>query len=261
MSTPSGPNPLRVAWSILQARRRRHPAPRGTATVDHSALRPILEKLQQDGVPALIDLRPAIHDYRDHLASIDPDELTPAEALAYWLNLYNAGALDVAAEAFAGGEASVLRLPGAFERNWATVAGEDLSLDDIEHGKVRRFGDPRIHGALVCGSASCPTLRYEPYTGTELNAQLDDQLRSFLAHGGAVADRTTGVLHLSRVLLWYGGDFARPRRMPTWLPARKQSLVNVLRRWLEGDLVRWIDESDPKVAFQSYDWSLACTIR
>ncbi len=261
MSTPSGPNPFRVAWSILRARRRRRPAPHGTATVDHSALRPILEKLDQDGVSALVDLRPAIHGYRDRLASIDPDELTPVEALAYWLNLYNAGALDVAAEAFAGGEVSVLRLPGAFERTWATVAGEDVSLDDIEHGKVRRFGDPRIHGALVCGSASCPTLRYEPYIGAELDTQLDDQLRSFLSHGGAVADREAGVLHLSRALLWYGGDFTRPGRMPTFLPAGKGSLVNALRRWLDRDLVQWIDESGPKVAFQSYDWSLACTIR
>ena len=46
-------------------------------------------------------------------------------------------------------------------------------LDDIEHGKVRRFGDPRIHSALVCGSVSCPTLRFEPYEGDRLDASAD----------------------------------------------------------------------------------------
>ena len=53
--------------------------------------------------------------------------------------------------------------PGAFDAPWAMVGGESLSLNDIEHGKIRRFRDPRIHAALVCGSVSCPTLRYEPF--------------------------------------------------------------------------------------------------
>ena len=180
MSTPDGPNPLRVAWSILRSRRRRVPRPSGSATFDHGALRPILEQLERNGVPALVSMRGAIRDYRNQLTSVDPDTLTRSEALAYWLNLYNAGALDAAGEAFERSELSVLRVPGVFERTWATVDGEPLSLDDVEHGKIRRFGDPRIHGALVCGSASCPTLRYEPYGGADIGGQLDDQMRAFL---------------------------------------------------------------------------------
>ena len=85
------------------------------------------------------------------------------ERLAFWLNLYNAGALALAADTLSAGENTVLRIPGAFDAPWAMVGGESLSLNDIEHGKIRRFGDPRIHAALVCGSASCPTLRYEPF--------------------------------------------------------------------------------------------------
>jgi len=260
MSTPSGPNPLRVAWSVLRSRQRRRPNPTGTSLVDHAALVPILERLRQDGVRALVPLREDLRTYRDAVAAVDPDTLPRDEALAYWLNLYNAGALDVAAEAADSSESSVLRLPGAFDRPWVTVAGEQLSLDGIEHGKVRRFRDPRVHGALVCGSASCPTLRYEPYRGAELDRQLTDQMAAFLAGGGAVADRGAEVLHLSRVFLWFGGDFTRPTRMPTWLPAGKSSLVAALQPWLDADLTQWINESAPKVAFQSYDWSLACSI-
>lgn len=228
--------------------------------MDHAPLQPILTTLRDGGVPALADERSPLARYRDILATVDPDSLTSSEALAYWLNLYNAGALDVAAEARKRGEASVLRLPGAFQRFWVTVSGEDLSLDDIEHGKLRRFKDPRIHGALVCGSASCPTLRYEPYRGHDVDAQLDDQLRQFLLAGGAVADRTDHVLSLSRVFLWYGGDFVRSHRMPTWLPARPARLAAALRPWLDDDLNRWLDTTDPKVVFQPYDWSLACKI-
>jgi len=228
--------------------------------VDHTALQPILETLHDMGVPALAGLRAALAEYRDAMAAVDPDSLTRGEALAFWLNLYNAGALEVAADAYERREASVLRLPGAFQRPWATVAGEDLSLDDIEHGKLRRLGDPRIHGALVCGSASCPTLRYEPYRGSDVEAQLDDQLRRFLSAGGAVADRTKNVLALSRVFLWYGGDFVRPHRMPTWLPSRPAGVTRALRPWFDDDLDLWLEDAAPKVAFQPYDWSLACKI-
>ena len=204
--------------------------------------------------------REQLHRYRDHVAVIDPDSLNRREALAYWLNLYNAGALDVAASASIRGDGSVLRVPGAFRSPWVTVAGEALSLDAIEHGKIRRFCDPRIHGALVCGSASCPTLRYEPYAGSAVDRQLDDQFRSFLASGGAVADTAAGVLRLARVFLWYGGDVTRPHRMPTWLPARRRILSVALLPWLDHETAAFVRTRSPRVEFQDYDWSLACTI-
>jgi hypothetical protein len=258
---PKGPNPLAVAWSMWRAQRVRRPQPAGRGEVDHAALVPVLTTLQTGGVPALKEQRPALHSYRDRMATIDPDTLTSDQALAYWLNLYNAGALDLAAETFSQQAASVLRLPGGFQRAWVTVAGEDLSLDAIEHGKIRRFGDPRIHGALVCGSASCPTLRYEPYDGGKVDDQLDDQMRGFLSGGGAVVDQADGKLWLSRIFGWYSGDFARPQEMPTWLPAGKKRLVGLLTPWLQPEIAEWAQDTLPQVAFQPYDWSLACTVR
>ena len=252
---------MAVAWSIFRAQRGRRPAPQGSGSVDHSALVPILGNLASGGVPALANSRLALAAYRDQLAAVDPDTLTADAALAYWLNLYNAGALDLAAETFHDQAASVLRLPGGFSRPWVAVDGESLSLDDIEHGKIRRFRDPRIHAALVCGSASCPTLRLEPYDDAVIDEQLDAQLRSFLATGGAIADHSDGVLRLSRVFRWYGGDFIRPQRMPTWLPAGKKRLVAVLAPWFSPEVSSWVRDASPGVDFQPYDWSLACAVR
>lgn len=260
MGEPSGPNPFAVLWSMLRALRVRRPAPRGTDAVSHEELSHVLHRLGKGGVPALAEERPLIASYRARLEAIDPDRLTRDGALAYWLNLYNAGAIDLAAATFAAGGVSVLRIPGGFTRPWASVAGEELSLDGIEHGKIRRFGDPRIHGALVCGSASCPTLRYEPYTAEHLDDQLDDQLRSFLSAGGAIADRSTSTLRLSRIFLWYGADFVRPDRMPTLVPARKTSIAHAVRPWLESATQAWVAASQPAIAFQPYDWSLACAV-
>jgi hypothetical protein len=261
MSTPSGPNPITTAWTIWRARRVRRPAPHGEGRVDHSPLQPLLDALQRRGVPGLEDSRTALIDYRDLMATVDPDSLGERESMAFWLNVYNAGAIDLAAEAQRRAEDSVLRIPGGFDEPWITVNGETLTLTEIEHGKLRRFNDPRIHGALVCGSASCPTLRYETYRGHDLDAQLDDQMQRFLTEGGATADRDANTLNLSRVFLWYGGDFVRPHRMPTWLPPRKSRLVAHLSPWLQAEQVDWIHSSAPRITFQSYDWSLACAVR
>ncbi|MCJ7780003.1 MAG: DUF547 domain-containing protein [Acidimicrobiia bacterium] len=253
------PNPISVGLSILKAQRADKPHPSGTGFVDAPDLADVLTILRAGGIPTLPNKRGILHAYRDRMERLDPDDLSHDGALAFWLNLYNAGALSLAADAFESSTATVLRIPGALDAPWATIAGASLSLNDIEHGKIRRFGDPRIHGALVCGSASCPTLRYEPF-GENLNDQLDDQMRSFLAGGGAAVDQTTGTLRLSRVFLWYGGDFTRPHRMPTWLPSRKTDLSKVVARWLRDEDAEWVVGSSPRVEYAPYDWGLACSI-
>lgn len=253
------PNPVQVGSAILKARRTRRPMPQGTATFSHEDLADVLAALKQRGIAALPDHRDALLRYRDRLAVTDPRTLTRVEALAYWINLYNAGALALAADAVADGADSVLRVPGAFNQGWVTVNGETLTLNDIEHGKIRRFGDPRIHAALVCGSVSCPTLRYEPYGG-DVEGQLDEQMRTFLASGGAAIDREAGTLRLSRVFLWYGRDLVAPHRMPTILPSRRRSVANALTPWLLPNDAAWVRSTVPKVEFAKYDWALACSI-
>lgn len=253
------PNPLRAAWSMVRARRVSPPRTFGVGRTDERGLFPVLEALSQGGTPALTGVQGEIALFLKQAQVVDPPGLTRSEALAYWLNLYNAGALDLAARAFSRGAGSVLRVPGAFTTPVFRVAGEHLSLDDIEHGKIRRFGDPRIHGALVCGSVSCPTLRLEPYRGDRLDDQLDDQMRRFLTGGGAQIDDATRSFLLSRVFLWYGGDFTRPHRMPTWLPARSGNLVTALGPWLDLS-PGWIEAGPINVGFQPYDWGLLCSV-
>ncbi len=238
----------------------RRPAPHGTGTVAHHELAGTLAALAGRGMPGLVGQRGELGGYLGRLERIDPDTLTRDEALAYWVNLYNAGALLLAGDAWQSGAGTVLRVPGAFDRRHLRVAGERLSLNDVEHGKIRRFRDPRIHGALVCGSVSCPTLRSEPFTGDGLAAQLDDQMRAFLAGGGAEVDRDAGVLRLSRIFLWFGGDFVRPHRMPTWLPARRSAVAAAVAAWLPAAGREWLDRAEPRIEFQRYDWGLSCAI-
>lgn len=248
------PNPISVAWGIANVLLTiRKPRPTGDAGLDHTPLQPVLDALNERGIPGIQDHRERLEVYISTLTLVDPDRLMRDSALAYWLNLYNAGAMLLAANALKHGESSVLRIPGGFRRPIVGVAGEELSLDAIEHAKIRRFRDPRIHGALVCGSLSCPSLRPSPYTGRSLDAQLDDQMRSFMAGGGAVAG--AGSIRLSRIFLWYGGDFVNPESMPTFLPVSKKKTLAAVSGWLPSPLA-----GETNVEFQPYDWGLACNV-
>ena len=251
-----------AAWSMVRARRLSppHPDPEGSITIDHSELGSVLDAFVSSGIASLTDNARALENYRTSMEGVDPDDLGPAESLAFWMNLYNAGALRAAGLAFDEDMESVLRVPGAFSAPWATVVGRELSLDDIEHGKIRRFGDPRIHGALVCGSASCPTLRAEPFTGADLDHQLDDQLRFFIAHGGGSVRRADNTVSLSSVFKWYGGDFTSPHTMPNLAPASAERLRDTVAYWFSPDDATYIWANQPDVVFMPYDWGLGCSV-
>ncbi len=249
-----------MLWSIIRSLATvRSPKPTGKDAVDHSAFSVVLSRLHGDAIHQLPDLDSDLARYVEQMGRINPDQLTRSEALAYWLNLYNGLALRLAANAARQGIETVLGLPGGFTRPVVSVAGETLSLDAIEHAKIRRFADPRIHGGLVCGSASCPTLRREPFDG-DVDNQLDEQMRHFLAGGALRPEFDHDRVTLSSIFSWFGGDFVRPRRMPTFLPAKRESVLAALTPWLPESTARWIATTRPQVRFESYDWRLGCTV-
>ena len=257
---PEGPSHWRVLRSLWRASRSRPPRPTGRGTFDHESLAPILDRVARSGIAGAASLREELAAYRGSLGIVDPDQLNRDEALAFWINLYNAEVLAAAVDAREEGLDSLLRIPDAFDRRRFTIAGEILSLDDIEHGKIRRFGDPRIHAALVCGCVSCPSLPAEPMRGADLHELLDAATTSFLAEGGTVADPDAGELRLSRIFMWYGADFVYPKTMPRWRPVARRSVALSLRRWMPDEEVRWLENERPRIHFLPYDWTLACRV-
>jgi hypothetical protein len=254
------PNLLASSVAILWSFRLRGPRPEGSGTVDHRPYAALLDITRRSGLSALAERRDDLQAYLTQLAAFDPDDLDRDEALAYWLNLYNAGAQQLALDAFDRGLATVLRVGRAFERPFIKVAGERMSLHDVENGKIRRFGDPRIHAALNCASRSCPPLPPEPFVGADLDDRLDDRMRRFLRGGGLVADREAGRVTLSKVFEWFGSDVVRPERMPLVLPASPDAVLGALDRWIDDDTRRWLQATDPTVSFQRYDWRLGSEV-
>ena len=172
------------------------------------------------------------------------------DKLAFLCNAYNANVLNMVVKQTASDLfKSVKDVPGFFDEVTITVAGEKMTLNDLENKHVRPMGDPRIHAALVCAAISCPPLRSEPYVGDRLDEQLADQARRWINDKAKnrVDERGLGV---SRLMQWYEDDFA---------VAPYGGVIGFARAFAEptGPIGRLLSrEDDPPLHFLEYDWSL-----
>ncbi|MHC4415457.1 MAG: DUF547 domain-containing protein [Planctomycetota bacterium] len=172
------------------------------------------------------------------------------EKLAFWCNVYNANVLFHARRVARRPDASSVRdIPGFFDEVPIVVAGERMTLNQLENDLIRPLGDPRIHGALVCAAMSCPPLRREPFRAEKLDEQLDEQCRRWINDPSKC--RVSGsTLWLSEILKWYEGDFdVEPYK--GWL--------GFVRAYAEpGGPIRASLErgTEPEIRWLPYDWKL-----
>jgi len=211
---------------------------------------------------SLVDYRavkadPAYADALNALAESRPDALTDdAERIAFWVNAYNLAAIKAMLDQY---PTNSIRDGGSlFSSIWkkevATVGGTPYSLDDIEHGVLRKdFREPRVHFAIVCASLSCPDLRAEPYAPARLEAQLDQQTAAFLSNATKGLRPGAGgtTARVSSIFKWFAGDFAGAGGVAAFIRAR--SSPDVAARL--GAL------TDAGLSYLDYDWSLNDTAR
>jgi len=184
---------------------------------------------------------------RTPLASLE----TRSQKLAFWINAYNIAAVDLVVK---HGPVQSIRDIGNFffpvwKRDAVRIGGNARSLDEIEHDILRKLDDPRIHGALVCASLSCPDLRRTPFEAGRIGAQLDEQMRTWLANPekGARIDGEGERIALSRVFDWFAGDFE---------PAG--GILRFVGPFLSPDDRAWLAQIRRTVGvrFLPYDWDL-----
>jgi hypothetical protein len=154
-----------------------------------------------------------LENYLRAMGATDPRNYGRSEQLAYWINLYNAVTVKVVLDH--PEESSIRDMGGGFFSRgpWGdkliTVAGEELTLDDIEHRILRPiWKDRRIHFALNCASKGCPELAATAYTANNLEAMLNTAEASYVRSARGVMFDANEELVLSSIFDWYAGDFA-----------------------------------------------------
>jgi hypothetical protein len=167
--------------------------------------------------------RKVLDRYLAQLHAVTPAELdgwTREQQYAFWINTYNAHAVDLVARNWP--VKSIKDIGGFFSPVWDKEfipmralhpqgKRENLSLDDIEHLILRpRFRDARVHAAVNCASIGCPPLRAEAYVAARLDAQLDEQVRGWLADPARNRyDRSESTIRVSEIFKWFDEDFER----------------------------------------------------
>lgn len=101
-----------------------------------------------------------------------------AQDLAFYINAYNAFAIRGILE----GHSPATRFGRSrfFRSQRFDLDGERVSLDQIEHERLRPLGDPRTHFAIACAALSCPRLANRAWLPGSIDAQLDEAARRFI---------------------------------------------------------------------------------
>lgn len=129
-----------------------------------------------------------LHDLRQNLQAV-PEQVPLGafnrnEQLAYWLNLYNITVLDKLVKMYP--ERNLKKeLTGRksfLDEKLLTVAGHELSLNDIQHGILATNypDDPLVIYGLYQGIIGGPNIRKSAYTGASVRRQLADNAEEFI---------------------------------------------------------------------------------
>ena len=155
------------------------------------------------------------------LSTYTPRIESPKEKLAFWINVYNVGAVKMVLDHPGIGSLNeVGNKPGSvWKMDALVVGGKSYSLDAIEHQILRKLKEPRIHFAVVCASVSCPDIRAEAYHKDGLDRQLNDQVGRFLANSrkGLHIDTAGKRLVVTKLFEWFGGDFGGPEGLKKFI--------------------------------------------
>ena len=185
--------------------------------------------------------------YLGQLERINPDEFKArADKLAFWINTYNALAIQGILE----GD-SPFTATGKYRyfiKRTFTVGGGALNLWGLEHKLLIPLGEPRVHFAIVCASWSCPKLQSYVYTPDALDSQLDAAARQFINDPQRNRfDRAQKVAHLSMIFKWYEDEFVRAAG----------SVQRYIARYVNDPvLAHELEANAYAIGYLPYDWSL-----
>lgn len=181
----------------------------------------------------------------------DPSALKDrSERLAYWINVYNILAIHLVVDAYP--IESIKDIGSFFSPVWKVdagkIGGRPYTLDEIEHEILRPMGEPRVHGAIVCASVSCPPLARTPFLATTLDAQLDAAVASWLSNPrkGVRVDRAANTITLSKIFDWFESDFDA-----------QGGVIDFVRKHLPVADANWLQgRKGLEIQYFDYDWAL-----
>ena len=260
---PVAPVPIPAAAAQEHAEFWRARDEGNAATIDHGAWQATLDAYLRTNHPSGIHrfdyagLQASAEDgerlagYLASLQATDPRAYAAAEQKAYWFNLYNALTVRLVTANFPlksiRGLGEAWFSIGPWDDVVATVAGRELTLNDIEHEILRPiWRDNRIHYAVNCASLGCPNMIPVAFTAANTERLLEAGAKAYVNHprGVRLVEGGRRVV-VSSVYDWYQEDFGDD----------EPGVLKHLTRYAEPELAARLRAFDGDVDY-AYDWSL-----
>jgi hypothetical protein len=240
----------------------------------HSAFDRILDTYVRDGYVYYNALKSSRAPLDRYIASLDLSaselaRMPENDRRAFWINAYNALVLRTVINAYPiKGKAtsfpaiSIAQVPGAFDKVKHRVAGQVLSLDEIEN-LIAALGDARLLVALGRGTIGSARLRSEVYRGARLDEQLTDAVKGFVKGARNFRlDRDTGALKVTSLFSWRAPQFiaslgsaAGSEKWANRSPIER-AIVTMAYPHLFPSEKAVLDLNTFQMTFGEYDWRL-----
>lgn len=181
----------------------------------------------------------AIDKYMADLKATAPtSDWSKQEAMAYWINLYNAFTISLIVEKYPNINGIMdLDAGKVWKTRTITVAGTAYTLDRIENEMLlKKYKEPRIHFALNCAAKSCPPLLNAAWTKDNIEEKLEAQTKKFI-NNRSFNTISTKSIEISKIFEWYASDFG--------------NLIDYLNKYSTLKI-----EAKAKIKYSEYDWGL-----
>lgn len=204
---------------------------------------------------ALKGRRAVLDRYLEQVRAAEIDGWSKPQRLALYVNAYNAYTLKLMLDH--GPPHSIRDLDGG--NVWQTrsfvVAGESVTLNDLEHGKARKLADGRVHAVVNCASKGCPPLPAAPLTPDGYASQLDAATRTWARTNAFTISGDT--VKLSQIFDWYAEDFASANQGDlAGVDGRHENALWFLSRYVDDATRQKLLSGTLSAEWQPYDWTL-----
>lgn len=213
----------------------------------HDLFQSVISQHVKDG---FVDY-PAIKKNTDYHAYISTLETASQfknsiDELSYWINAYNALAIKGILDGRSPG--TFFGKIGYFYNAEYNVNGKIINLYDLEHDIIIPLGEPRIHFALNCASASCPKLSNAVYQADKLEQQLEHATSMFINDKSRNRfDLENKTAYLSKIFDWFEDDFVK----------HSGTVQNFIALYVTDKHVsNALANNEFQIEYLEYDWSL-----
>ncbi len=189
--------------------------------------------------------RAALRSYLAKFSAAPTPPARKAEKGASLVNAYNASAVAWILENFPVESIQETRDP--FKAKRQRIGGQDVSLEDLENGTLRKEFGFLVHPALVCAARSGPPLAREAYHGERFVSQTSYAMLRWLARDDLnhfdLAERRA---EISPIFRWHREDFEK----------EKGGLRGVLSIYSPDPFRSFVTEETCHIRYKAYDWGL-----